>query len=320
MHSLLKYISRQVSSEKSDIPEGGEGQMAAKVYLDMSSFSRSARSRNIWKTETDLPAVQSFQTHVARFVSQYHRDMDLFEKSRHIYYILWSEKWLFKLGSFNTNVLFAQDCLTYWVFVEPSTIKQEQAKVKMLCIKISAKVKQWVTSMTRGSIVNLRYRGAKAFLEKDARPLRSMNFKTGSFVCVKWQNTLMARSSKFVWNQLNSIAWASSTIRALYQIKIMMPRMLWLEVDLSSWCLKKYILRKAIIQGVKQLNICKEKQYERQKAVYRLWCRLLFWIKTIRVLFFVIRDGMNKFNDLQIAFLSLSFWFCFFFFTMLWFH
>lgn len=90
MPFILETLSGQALSKNSNILDVKDVHLAAKTYLYMLSYDKNARSQDIWKPSTDHSAVQSFQSHLEQFLLPCRLDIELFEKTRHIFCTLWS--------------------------------------------------------------------------------------------------------------------------------------------------------------------------------------------------------------------------------------
>lgn len=120
---LLATFSRHFLIERSDILQGEEMRVAAKAYLNMSSFCRTVRSSNIRRISTGHSSAQSSLLHMAQLLLHYHLDMKLFEKARKSLCTICSEKWLSRLYSFDANALLAQNFPTFGMAKKPLPMK-----------------------------------------------------------------------------------------------------------------------------------------------------------------------------------------------------
>lgn len=145
--------------------------------------------------------------------------------------------------------------------------------------------------MARSSIVKLGYRWVETFSGKDPCLLRRISFRTGHFVWVKIKNSLFSRPSTFSWYQLDSIACASSTLRAVSQVKMTIHWMLCPQLGLPQirrW--RNIHFARRLFSVRRNYNDSNEKHQGRRRNVYKLWCRLQIWTNMRWVQFFVTLD------------------------------
>lgn len=91
--SLLRVFAVQGLSSLTDIFKSEEVQTAAYGYFEMSFLKMEAQRKSVWKAPPALPPIQSFPDYISFFICEYHMDMLLFEKRRHLPCTLWLAQW-----------------------------------------------------------------------------------------------------------------------------------------------------------------------------------------------------------------------------------
>lgn len=71
--------------------EGNDVQRAAEAFQKAMTYEKSGSRKGAWQAPNGLPTVQAFALDISLYVSQYHMELEMFEKATRLLRPFWSK-------------------------------------------------------------------------------------------------------------------------------------------------------------------------------------------------------------------------------------